>query len=154
MKAYLSGAMENAVNEGADWRRDISEWLNINLGHDAINPVRETQKLVDKYRAQEYRNWKTDTPDKFRRFIRKLIINDLNLIKEKADYLICYWNSDVLKGGGTHGEVTMAFSQGVPVYLINDLAMDDLSGWIFACSSEVYENMEQLKVGLIDRYGK
>jgi hypothetical protein len=154
MIAYLSGAMENAVNEGADWRKEISEWLNTNLGHDTIDPVRETQKLVELNGAHDYRNWKTGAPKKFQEFIRKLIVNDLNLIKEKADYVICYWNSDVIKGGGTHGEVTMAFSLGIPVYLINDIGINGLSGWIFACSSEVYENMMQLKAGLINKYGR
>jgi len=29
--AYLSGGMENAQNEGADWRSDMTNWLKVNL---------------------------------------------------------------------------------------------------------------------------
>ena len=30
--AYLSGGMENAQNEGADWRSDMTNWLRETLG--------------------------------------------------------------------------------------------------------------------------
>ena len=50
MIAYLSGGMENAVNEGADWRIDISNWLKENLDHNVIDPVVESQKQVLKHR--------------------------------------------------------------------------------------------------------
>ena len=33
MISYLSGAMENAKNDGADWRQEITLWLIENLNH-------------------------------------------------------------------------------------------------------------------------
>ena len=55
MIAYLSGGMENAKDEGADWRNDITIWLKDNLGHSVINPVLESQKMVKEHNAQAYR---------------------------------------------------------------------------------------------------
>ena len=40
MIAYLSGGMEHAVNEGEDWRNGMTEWLQKNLGHSVIDPVK------------------------------------------------------------------------------------------------------------------
>ena len=61
MIAYLSGGMENAIDEGADWRNDITIWLKDNLGHSVINPVLESQKMVKEHNAQAYRTWKKMT---------------------------------------------------------------------------------------------
>ena len=33
MKAYLSGAMEFAKNEGASWREEMTFWLDRKLAH-------------------------------------------------------------------------------------------------------------------------
>ena len=34
MIAYLSVAMEFADDEGSGWRKDLTKWLNLNLGHN------------------------------------------------------------------------------------------------------------------------
>ena len=46
MIAYLSGPIENAENDGAKWREDISLWLDQNLKHSVFNPVLETKSIV------------------------------------------------------------------------------------------------------------
>ena len=33
MIVYLSGAMEFAENEGAEWRKNLTTWLESELGH-------------------------------------------------------------------------------------------------------------------------
>nr|MCS5652984.1 hypothetical protein [Candidatus Neomarinimicrobiota bacterium] len=70
-----------------------------------------------------------------------------------TNYLICLWDSSVLKGGGTHGEVTMAYFIGKPVYLINKLSQKDLSGWIMACATESVSDFDDLKNILKQKYG-
>ena len=47
MIAYLSGAMEFANDEGAGWRKEVTYWLGKTLGHSVINPVLESEKLVN-----------------------------------------------------------------------------------------------------------
>ena len=46
MIVYLSGAMEFAEDEGADWRKDLSNWLENNLGHKVFDPVVNSKKLI------------------------------------------------------------------------------------------------------------
>ena len=49
MIAYLSGAMEYAQNEGANWRIMMKDWLNVHLSHEVIDPVMESNKLAVHY---------------------------------------------------------------------------------------------------------
>ena len=63
------------------------------------------------------------------------------------------WNEDVFKGAGTHGEVTLAFEHGIPVYVVNQLPLTDLSGWIVACSTEIFESFEELELFLLKKFG-
>ncbi|NHZ87039.1 MAG: hypothetical protein GWP19_14400 [Planctomycetia bacterium] len=155
MIAYLSGAMENAKNEGSGWRNKTTCWLKDNLDHSVIDPVIETTKLVEKTESQNYRNWKTSNPNKFKKFVRQAIDNDLDSVVNKSDYLICLWNQEVLSGGGTHGEVTMAYYYNKPVYLINQLKIpNQLSGWIMACATEVFKDFESMQRRLLEVYGK
>lgn len=154
MIAYLSGAMENAKNEGSGWRNEITIWLKDNLNHSVIDPVFETAKLVTKTESQNYRDWKSSDPDKFKKFVRLVIDNDLNLVVNKADYLICLWNNEVLTGGGTHGEVTMAYYRSKPIYLINQLSNLELSGWIMSCATEIFTELKSMQKKLLDVYGE
>ncbi|NHZ86751.1 MAG: hypothetical protein GWP19_12895 [Planctomycetia bacterium] len=155
MIAYLSGAMENAKNEGSEWRSEITNWLKDNLHHTAINPVIETEKLTENTESQDYRDWKISNPNKFKEFVRKAIDNDLNSVVNKADYLICLWNNEVLTGGGTHGEVTMAYYHGKPIYLINQLDIpNQLSGWIMSCATEMFSDFQSMQKRLTEIYGK
>ena len=152
MIAYLSGAMENAKNEGQDWRRRMMNWLSKNLKHSAINPVEQTAQLVQKYNANNYRSWKTSEPAKFIEFVRKAIDNDLDSVINRSDYIICLWNDEVLSGGGTHGEVTMAYYFKKPVYLVNQLNTE-ISGWIMSCSTEIFPDLHTLQGRLLKLYG-
>jgi len=131
MKAYLSGAMEFANDEGAGWRKEMTQWLSKNLGHTVYNPVIESEDLVKEYGAESYREWKINDIQKYSDFIRVCVDRDIDIVRNKMDYLICLWDESVFKGAGTHAEVTIAYECGKPVYLINKLPTIDLSGWIW-----------------------
>ena len=60
---------------------------------------------------------------------------------------------ELRKGGGTHGEVAIAYHYNIPVYLVNTLPFDELSGWIFSCSTEMFTQFAQLKKRLSELYG-
>ena len=152
MIAYLSGAMEFASDEGAAWRNSISFWLNNELGHKTIDPVQESAKIIEKNNAADYREWKSLDPERYANFIKLCVKNDLNIVRNKADYIVCLWDENVIKGAGTHAEVTLAFELNKPVYLINRLPLMDLSGWIMACSTEIFDDFNQLKEFLIKHY--
>ena len=152
MIAYLSGAMEFASDEGAAWRNSISFWLNNELGHKTIDPVEESAKIIEKNNAADYREWKSLDPERYANFIKLCVKNDINIVRNKADYIVCLWDENVIKGAGTHAEVTLAFELNKPVYLINRLPLMDLSGWIMACSTEIFDDFNQLKEFLIKHY--
>ncbi|MEE8335879.1 MAG: hypothetical protein V3S48_05535 [Candidatus Neomarinimicrobiota bacterium] len=154
MKAYLSGAMEYASDEGSKWRAEITIWLKQNLKHGVYNPVLESEQLTNKYRAQNYRTWKKSDPERYADFIRHCVNTDLSIIEKDIDYIICLWNEGVLKGAGTAGEVTLAYRSRLPVYLVNGLPPENLSGWIMACSTKVFNDMDILKSFLFEKYKK
>ena len=62
------------------------------------------------------------------------------------------WEKSVFRGGGTHGEITMAYHFKKPIYLINQVPIDDLSSWIYSCSTEVFNSFGDLKSYMIKKY--
>ena len=153
MIAYLSGAMEYANDEGEGWRKDITEWLSKNLGHSVINPVEESRIIITNTNSHDYRNWKETDLARYINFVNQLVIRDIAAVTKEANYIICFWNEDVFKGAGTHGEVTLALEHSIPVYLVNQVPLTDLSGWIIACSTDIFENFEELKLFLLSKFG-
>ncbi len=153
MIAYLSGAMEYAQDEGESWRDSISEWLSIKLGHDVINPVEESRLIIEKTNSYEYRDWKDTDIKRYKEFMHQFVVQDIESVTKEANYIICLWNKDVFRGAGTHGEVTLAFEHGIPVYLISQVPKTDLSGWIIACSTKIFDNFEELKLFLLKKFG-
>ena len=76
--------------------------------------------------------------------------NQTNL--DEIDYVICYWDETVLKGGGTHGEVTLAHRMGIPVYLVMNMPFDDVSSWILGCCEGEFDSFVDLKQFLVEEY--
>ena len=152
MIAYLSGAMEFADDEGSGWRKDLTKWLDDNLGHQVYDPVIQSAALIKKYGAKDYRNWKKSDPKKYADFIRICVDYDIETVRNRTDYVICLWDNNVLKGAGTHAEVTLAYESKKPVFLINKLSKTDLSGWIMACSTKIFNDFNSLKPYLLDKY--
>ena len=84
---------------------------------------------------------------------QKIIKLDLEAVINDSDYLIVRWDKSVLKGGGTHGEVTMAYWIKKPIFIVNSLPLDDMSSWIFSCSDFIFDDFDGLKKQLIKLYG-
>ena len=148
MIAYLSGPIENAHNDGADWRNDITQWLKQNLNHQVFNPVTETKSITKELNTDDFRLMKTTNPDEYKKIIRKIIQVDLDAVVQGSDYLIVNWDKSVFKGGGTHGEITMAHWFKKPVYMVNTLPIEDVSSWIFSCTDLMCNNFGDLKTEL------
>ncbi len=88
--------------------------------------------------------------------VRKIIQYDLDIIENKADYVICCLSGDgaATTSGGTSSELTFAYRRGIPVYLVTDTPNGEISGWMLACADRVFPNVDELKKFLLDRYGK
>jgi len=51
----------------------------------------------------------------------------------------------VIQGGGTHGELTLAYEHRMPVYLVLGMPMEKVSSWIVGCTTEVFSSFDELK---------
>ena len=91
-------------------------------------------------------------PRQDERHITRKDVYDIKSVINHADYLIVLWDSSVLKGGGTHGEVTLAYWTGKPIFLVNKIPADDFSAWISSCSSKIYGSFDELKIDLLSQY--
>ena len=152
MKAYLSGPIENAENDGASWRQDMTLWLKDNLDHEVFNPVLETKNIIGHLNPSIFRSMKKTDPIEYKNIIREIIKLDLEALINDSDYLIVKWDKSVLKGGGTHGEVTMAYWIKKPIFIVNSLPIDDMSSWIFSCSDFIFNDFKSLKKKLTQLY--
>jgi hypothetical protein len=154
MLAYLCGPIEFAAGGGKLWRRKLAPFLRDALGHRVYDPAEDEKKNLTDEEVAHFREWKTTDVERFRRVVRKIIQYDLDLIENKADYLICYWDSAETNSGGTPAELTIAYRKGIPVYLVTDLPAEQISGWMLACADRVFPSLEALKKFLVERYGQ
>ena len=154
MLAYLCGPIEFAEDGGRLWRRKPAPFLRDQLGHRVYDPAEDERKNLSEEEAAHFREWKTADLDRFRRAVRKIIAFDLDLIENKADYVICYWPSENAHSGGTSAELTVAHRKGIPVYLVTPIAVDQVSGWMLACSDQVFASIEGLKEFLVARFAR
>jgi len=153
MLAYLCGPIEFAAEGGKLWRRKLLPFLRSELGHRVYDPAEDEKKNLTDEEVAHFREWKTRDLDRFRRVVRKIIQFDLDLIENKADYVICYWDDDDARSGGTPAELTVAYRKGIPVYLVSQLPPEQVSGWMLACADQVFHSIEELKEFLLARYG-
>jgi len=137
LSVYLAGAMEYAPDFGMDWRRALTPIL-INMNYIVINPCLTTPHTLS--------NTKLDKDlDSYRQEIReKIILPDLKLI-DGCDLIIVNWDKYVKFGGGTHGELTYALINNIPVYLIESIPREEIPGWILGCTTKTFQSIEELK---------
>jgi hypothetical protein len=152
MIAYLSGPIENAENDGANWRESITPWLKDEIKHDVFNPVLATRKIISNLTNTQFREMKDTNPKKYKNLIRQIIDIDIEAVVGETDYLIVNWNKSVFRGGGTHGEITLAYYLKKPIYLVNHVPLDDLSSWISSCATEVFNSFDDMKIHLLCEY--
>ena len=152
MIAYLSGPIENAENDGANWRESITPWLKDEIKHDVFNPVLATRKIISNLTNTQFREMKDTNPKKYKNLIRQIIDIDIKAVVGETDYLIVNWNKSVFRGGGTHGEITLAYYLKKPIYLVNHVRLDDLSSWISSCATEVFDSFDDMKIHLLSEY--
>jgi nucleoside 2-deoxyribosyltransferase len=156
MLAYLCGPIEFAADGGKMWRRKLTPFLHNELGHRVYDPAEDEKKSLTDDEAAHFREWKETDVERFRRVVRKIIQFDLDILENKADYLICFLSGDgaAATSGGTSSELTFAYRKGISVYLVTDQGIGEISGWMLACADRVFANVDELKKFLLERYGK
>jgi len=156
MLAYLCGPIEFAADGGKLWRRKLAPFLHNELGHRVYDPAEDEKKNLTEEEAGNFRAWKESDVERFRRVVRKIIQYDLDIVENKADYIICCLSGGgaVVSSGGTASELTFAYRRGIPVYLVTDAPTEEISGWMLACADRMFPTVEELKKFLLERYGK
>lgn len=155
MRVYLSGGMEYADGEGAEWRTELQQWIEKELGHEVFNPNVESNHFFSThYPNVDFRKIKFEDIQLYREIARSLVEIDCKEIAERSDYIICYWNEGAAKGAGTKGELTMAKFFNKPIYLVTSFELHNIPGWVLGCVSTIYPDFISLKQELSRRFKK
>jgi len=141
---YLAGSIEYSPDLGKGWRAEIKPALKT-LGHQFYDPAEDELKNLTVTEAREFRSWKTADLPRFQQTIRKIIAYDLDLIEQRCDAIICYWDQYAGRGAGTQGELTFAHRKGIPVYLICGMPVEQVSGWQLGCATEVFTSFAEFQ---------
>ncbi len=152
MLAYLCGAIEYSPDHGKAWRAEITPFLK-SLGHEIYDPALDEKKNLSDEEVRDFRSWKSQDLNRFQSTVRKIIAYDLDWIENRCDYIVAYWDEYAGRGAGTQGEVTVAYSRGIPVYLVTAVPVEQISGWILGCAAEVFLSFHELKNYLELKYG-
>src|SRR6185503_4155056 len=108
-------------------------------------PPGDEQKNLTHTEVGEFRSWKKTDLARFQQTVRKIIAYDLDLIERECDAIVCYWDEYAGRGAGTQGELTFAHRMGIPVYLICGMPVEQISGWLLGCATEVFANFEEFQ---------
>lgn len=152
VNVYLAGAIEYAPDGGKEWRRELGRFLTEELGHSLFDPTSEEWDLLDAEEKLHFRAWKSGNLERFRPVIRRIIEHDLNNLLHHTNYVICYWDDYVRQGGGTHGEMTLAYMNNIPVYMVHGMPLAQMSSWIIGCATELFPDFPSLKEYLRTKY--
>jgi hypothetical protein len=144
MRAYLSGAIEYAPDHGRTWRAAITPFLE-SLGHEVYDPALDVKKNLSDEEVANFRGWKHSDLARFQATVRKIIDYDLEWIAKRTDFIVCLWDEYAQKGAGTQAELTFAYRLNIPVYLVANIPITHISGWIIGCSTEIFWSLEQLR---------
>lgn len=156
---YLSGGMEKAVENGAQWRKKTSHVLRemdfipldiaeLDLAYiQAHGPV-----YLDKDPANHLQ-YKSNIR-------RQFIYTDLRLIIDDSDAVIAFYDQSFKDGAGSFAECQCAYDNEKPLFVVS--ALDHVPGWLRSLSTKVFFNftdlyfyLNSLPDGILktDRYG-
>jgi hypothetical protein len=154
MLAFLCGGMEYAPEGGRPWRERLRVWLGETLNHRAYDPSEEARRILSEEEQRNLARWKMDDLDRFRKVMRFIINHDLDVMANRADYVVCHWDDAAARGGGTQAELTAAFRKGIPIYFVTETVAEQISGWVLGCTDKVFSSFEELKQFLRATYGR
>jgi nucleoside 2-deoxyribosyltransferase len=144
MLFYLAGSIEYSPDLGKGWRAEITPLLE-SLGHRVYDPAEDERKNLTEIEMREFRSWKNKDLARFQQTVRKIIAYDLDLIEHRADAIVCYWDQHAGRGAGTQGELTFAHRLGIPAYMICAIPVEEISGWLLGCATEVFDGVEAFR---------
>lgn len=142
--------MEYATNEGREWRQEMQQWLQRELGCEVFNPNQESERfLLTYYPHVDIRALKADDIITYAAIVARLVELDCKEIAERSDLVICYWDEAAMRGAGTKGELTIAKHFGKPVYMVTAVPYAEIPGWVLGCTTMIFSSFDELKAFLL-----
>lgn len=144
---YLSGGMEKKKGLGSTWRKNVATRVK-EMGYFPIDIT-----ALDRAYAKEHgelfysfnKSFEKEELLKFKSNIRRhFIYTDIELVLKDTDALIVLWDEAAAGGGGTHNEISEAYSHGIPILMVSSVPVDDIPGWIIAQTTKIFTRWEQL----------
>jgi hypothetical protein len=135
--------MEYAKN-GSSWRVEATKQLN-KLGIGTWNPYVEEKKLFD-FDIQTFIKLHDKKKDynKFNEVMRKIVTTDLGVIAKDVDMVLVKYDKSVLRGAGTHAEISMATYLNKPVHVwVEDLEIENIPLWSIGCFTTLSTSLEE-----------
>jgi hypothetical protein len=154
MLAFLCGGMEFAPQGGAEWRERIRRWLEDHVNHSVYDPTLEARRLMSEEDLRELPGWKATDLERYRKAMRFIINHDLDVMRSRTDYVVCNWDQAAARGGGTQAELTAAYRKGIPVYLVSEMPVEEIPGWVVGCTTTILSSFDELKSFLTATYVK
>ena len=141
---YLSGGMQHAPGLGAGWRLECGAELK-KMKYFPLD-IAELDIAYTNAHGHLYRFLSDDELLQRKSNIRKhFIYTDLQLILKDSDAVIILYDDSVRLGAGTISECQIAYSNDIPVFLVNTYdTLDEIPGWLQALTTKIFSNFEEL----------
>ncbi len=130
---------------GRHWKHGSSQPLG---GACLIRTKGATSSFTTHYPGVDIRGLKNADPNQYKKIVEKLVELDCSEIAERSDVVICYWDDSAMRGAGTKGEVTIAKHFGKPVYMVTRVPLNEIPGWVLACTTRIFPTFEELRLFL------
>lgn len=143
-KVYLAGGMEYATN-GEGWRKRAEKELYY-YGISVWNPyASEEETLKNMLLSPEY----VKSLDKEEDYIivskamSKIVKTDLDVIANGVDAVLVKYDRAVLRGAGTHAEISLAHYINKPVHVwLDGFTLRNVPYWALGCFSSLSYTLE------------
>jgi len=151
---YLAGGMEYA-GDGRSWReRARVDFLK--AGIDVWEPYSKESYITDDGREPLETIPTLDKERDFKKInniMKKVVDYDLSSLIHDTDIVLVKYDRSVLRGAGTHGELSVAAYIGLPViaWIGDDITMNDIPSWALGCFTEVFHSYEEALSYIIGR---
>jgi len=160
-RCYLAGPIDYAQDDGVEWRRNFTKFLN-RMGVLPLDPtdkpttqckyneIGAEKQMIDK--LVELERW-----DELRTMAKEIVLVDLRMV-EVSDFLVAYVNTEIPMCG-TWDEVFESLRQRKPTYVVVEGGKKKMPMWLrgklnhnfcFSSFAELEAYLEGLHTGIIE----
>lgn len=154
LRVYLSGPCENAPEDGATWRKQITPFLKDELGLTVLDPTCKPFKLSFSPNEEDefkiVRNLRTEGKyQELAKCMREVVHVDLRMI-DSSDIVICQLDADQ-PTYGTIDELVVACGQKKPVYLCCKQGLQYIPLWLWGRIpyNYIFKSLNEIKTRLL-----